>query len=128
MKTHFTLLLALCCFSLKAQMTSTQVNNELAGKEWLIVKYETFGVEEEPKAEQVKDKVVFNKDKTFFIIENGKEYHGKWMVQSEINIVCKSQAGEWSRTYKVISIAEKTATIEYQDADLTRTLYRLELK
>ncbi|MDB5257381.1 MAG: hypothetical protein JWM14_2076 [Chitinophagaceae bacterium] len=128
MKTIVSLLLVLCCYTLKAQITTGQIKNDLAGKEWKIVKYETFGVEEEPKVEQLNDKLVLNKDMTFFIIENGKEYLGNWTSTLEGKINCKSKTGEWSRTYKVITIAEKTATIEYQDADLTRTLYRLEVK
>ncbi|MDB5272927.1 MAG: hypothetical protein JWO58_1294 [Chitinophagaceae bacterium] len=128
MKTILFFLLALSCFSLKAQITSTQIKNELAGKEWKIAKYETFGVEAEPKPEQVNDKMTLNKDMTFFIVEDGKEYFGNWSIQSEAYINCKSKTGEWSRQYKVISIAEKNATIEYQDSDLTRILYRLELK
>ena len=121
-------LLVLSCFSVKAQITATQIKNELAGKEWKIVKYETFGVEEEPKPKQVNDKMTLSKDMTFFIIEDGKEYLGNWFIQSEAYINCKTKTGEWSRQYKVISIAEKTATIEYKDPDLTRILYRLELK
>ncbi|HSZ71791.1 MAG TPA: hypothetical protein VK750_03880 [Cytophagaceae bacterium] len=127
MKTLVYILLLFSCSALKAQITSTQIKNDLAGKEWRIVKYETFGVEAEPKAEQLNDKVLLNKDMTFFIIEGGKEYHGTWSVLSEANILCKSQTGEWTRAYKVISIVEKAASIEYQDADLNRTLYRLEI-
>jgi hypothetical protein len=128
MKTIVSLLLVLCCYTLKAQSSATQIKNDLAGKEWKIVKYETFGVEEEPKAEQLNDKLVLNKDMTFFIIENSKEYLGNWSVQPDGKVSCKSKMGEWSRSYKVIAVAEKTATIEYQSPDLTRTLYRLESK
>lgn len=128
MKTIVSLLLVLCCYTLKAQITTTQIKNDLAGKEWKIIKYETFGVEEDPKAEQLNDKISLNKDLTFFIIENGKEYLGNWAVQPDGKVACKSKTGEWSRAYKVISIADKTATIEYQGPDLTRTLYRLETK
>ncbi len=128
MKTIVFLLLSLSCYTLKAQVTATQIKNDLAGKEWKIVKYETFGVEEEPKAEQLNDKVVLNKDMSFFIVENGKEYLGKWVIQPDGKVGCKSKMGEWSRSYKVIAVAEKNATIEYQSPDLTRTLYRLESK
>ena len=128
MKTILSLLLVLCCYTLKAQITTAQIKTDLAGKEWKIVKYETFGVEEEPKAEQLNDKIILNKDLSFFIVENNKEHLGTWTAQAEGKVLCKSKTGEWSRTYKVITIAEKTATIEYQDADLTRTLYRLEAK
>jgi hypothetical protein len=128
MKTIVSLLLVLCCYTLKAQITTAQIKTDLAGKEWKIVKYETFGVEEEPRAEQLNDKLLLNKDMTFFIIENGKEYLGNWTVSSDGKVTCKSKMGEWSRMYKVISIAGKTATIEYQGPDLTRTLYRLETK
>ncbi len=127
MKTIVSLLLVLCCYTLKAQITTAQIKNDLAGKEWKIVKYETFGVEEEPKPEQLNDKIMLNKDLTFFIIENNKEHLGSWTTASG-KVICKSKTGEWSRTYKVITFTEKTATIEYQDADLTRTLYRLETK
>jgi hypothetical protein len=128
MKTIVSLLLVLCCYTLKAQITTAQIKNDLAGKEWKIVKYETFGVEEEPKAEQLNDKLVLNKDMTFFIVENNKEYLGSWAIQPDGKVSCKSKMGEWSRIYKVIAVAEKTATIEYQSPDLTRTLYRLEVK
>lgn len=128
MKTIVSLLLVLCCSTLKAQITAAQIKNDLAGKEWKIVKYETFGVEEEPKAEQLNDKLLLNKDMSFFVVENGKEYLGSWTSTAEGKINCKSKTGEWSRIYKVLSITEKTATIEYQGPDLTRTLYRLETK
>lgn len=128
MKTIVCLLLVCCCYTLNAQVTATQIKNDLAGKEWTIVKYETFGVEEDPKDEQLKDKILLNKDQSFFIVENGKEYLGNWSLQPDGRIACKCKTGEWSRVYKVISIAEKTATIEYQGPDLTRTLYRLESK
>ncbi len=128
MKTIVSLLLVLCCYTLKAQITTAQIKNDLAGKEWKIFKYETFGLEEEPKTEQLKDKLLLNKDMTFFIVESGKEYLGNWTANGEGKITCKSKMGEWSKMYKVISITEKTATIEYQGPDLTRTLYRLETK
>lgn len=127
MKTIVSLLLVLCCYTLKAQVTATQIKNGLSGKEWKIVKYETFGVEEEPKAEQLNDKLILNKDMTFFIVENGKEYLGTW-TSTDGKINCKSKTGEWSRMYKIIALTEKTATVEYQGPDLTRTLYRLETK
>lgn len=128
MKTIVSLLLVLSSYTLEAQITTTQIKSDLAGKEWKIIKYETFGVEEEPKAEQLNDKLVLNKDMTFFIVENSKEYLGNWALQPDGKVSCKSKTGEWSRTYKVISIADKIATIEYQGPDLTRTLYRLEMK
>ncbi|MDF2454273.1 MAG: hypothetical protein K0R51_266 [Cytophagaceae bacterium] len=127
MKTIVSLLLVFCCYTLKAQITTAQIKNDLAGKEWKIVKYETFGVEEEPKPEQLNDKFILNKDMTFFIVENSKEYLGTWTAAAG-KVSCTSKTGEWSRTYKVITLAEKTAAIEYQDQDLTRTLYRLETK
>jgi hypothetical protein len=113
---------------LNAQVTTAQIKNDLSGKEWKIVKYETFGVEEEPKEEQLKDKLLLNKDMTFFIVENGKEYLGNWSSTPDGRITCKAKTGEWSRIYKVITVSEKTATMEYQSPDLTRTLYRLEAK
>lgn len=64
---------------------------------------------------------------TFFIVENSKEYLGTWTAAAG-KVTCKSKTGEWSRSYKVMAITEKTATIEYQDQDLTRTFYRLEVK
>jgi len=128
MKTIVSLLLVLVSYTLQAQITSAQIKSDLAGKEWKIIKYETFGVEEDPKVEQVNDKIVLNKDLSFFIIENGKEYMGNWSITADGKVTCKSKSGEWSRAYKVISIADKIATIEYQGPDLTRTLYRLETK
>lgn len=128
MKTMLFTFLLFFTYSVKAQFSSSQIKKELGDIEWQIVKYETFGVEEDPKEEQVNDKILLNSNMAFFIVENGKEYHGNWNILGDTRIKCNSKSGEWSRTYKVISIADKNAALEYQDEDLTRTIYRLEQK
>lgn len=121
----FTLILAF--FSnhiLFAQITTEQIKKDWIGKEWKIIKYETFGIEEEPTEEQMNDKILLNSDMTFIIVEKGVEYKGKWRIQSPYAF-CKSESSTWERTYKIMSIEATSSTIEYKDPDLTKTLYYL---
>lgn len=114
--------------SLQAQITADQIKTGLAGKEWKVTKYEIFGVKEAPKPDQVNDKIVLNADMTFVIIENGKEYKGKWTIMKPVEYInCKS-TGTWNKTYKVISIGEKESVIQFKDPDLIKTNYYLETK
>jgi hypothetical protein len=125
------LILLFICFSisLKAQITADQIKTGLAGKEWKITTYEIFGVKETPKPEQVNDKIVLNADMTFVIVENGKEYKGKWSILKPVEYInCKSTTGDWVKMYKVISIGEKESMIQFKDADLVKTNYYLVLK
>jgi hypothetical protein len=113
--------------TVKAQITADSIKTKLAGKEWKISKYEVFGVMDAPKPEQVNDLISLKPDMTFTIIENGKEYKGKWTIMNPVvYISCK--AATWNKVYKVISINEKTAVIEYKDTDLIKTKYYLEVK
>lgn len=117
----------LCQGALQAQISQEKIQQELAGKDWKIIRYETFGVEEEPRDEQKNDLFRINSNMTFKVVENGTEYTGSWTL-NECYITCKSKNGSWQKTYKVISIEPKTASLEYKDPDLTRTLYRMALE
>jgi hypothetical protein len=108
-----------------AQISADRIKLELANKEWKIVQYEVFEIPEEPSPEQINDKITLNTDMTFVIIENGISYKGKWTVQSP-QIICKTEDKTWAKTYKVMAIDSKKATIEYKDPDLIKTLYYLE--
>jgi hypothetical protein len=127
MKKILTPLFVLLSISLFAQISEDQIKTGLAGKEWKITKYEVFGVIDAPKAEQVKDKIVLKSDMSFIIVENGKEYKGKWSIMNPVMYInCKSSIGSWSKTYKVISVGPKESVIEYKDPDLIKTKYYLE--
>ena len=125
---HFILpFLLFFTLTVNAQITADSIKTKLAGKEWKITKYEVFGVLDAPKPEQLNDQISLKPDMTFTIVENGKEYKGKWTIMNPVvYISCK--AATWSKVYKVISINEKTAVIEYKDPDLIKTKYYLELK
>ncbi len=111
--------------SLYAQATAEQIKKEWVGKEWKIIQYETFGMAEDPSVEQAHDKLFLKPDMTFVIVENGKEYQGKWSVQANY-IFCKTDSPiKWSKNYKIMSIEAHISTIEYKDPDLTKTLYYL---
>ena len=95
-------------------------------KEWKIQQYETFSVQEMPGPDQINDKIHLKEDMTFFIIENGKEYVGKWTIISPANYIsCKSSSGELNKMYKIISCTDKEAVLEYKDPDLIKTKYYL---
>ncbi len=130
MKYAFFLFLTVCAFNGKAQINADSIKNNLAGKEWKITQYETFSVVDAPKPEQVNDQLFFKADDmTFRIIENGKEYKGKWTIMNPaVYISCKSSSGNWAKVYKVISIDTRQAVIEYKDPDLIKTKYYLEQK
>ncbi len=125
----FTLFIMFITSNAQAQITADQIKADLAGREWKIVNYEVFGVTDAPKAEQINDKIVLNSDMSFVVVENGKEYKGKWTIMNPVvYISCKSSSGTWSKVYKVISIGEKESVIEYKDPDLIKTKYYLQLK
>jgi len=129
MKKLFTVFFLFIAFSSKAQITAEQIKTGLAGKEWKITKYEVFGVAEALKPEQANDKIVLNADMTFTIVENGKEYKGKWSIMKPVEYIsCKSSTGTWNKTYKVISIGEKESVIQFKDPDLIKTNYFLVVK
>ena len=111
------------------QITADEIKKGLAGKDWKIIKYELFGVDTAPSAEQASDFISLKADMTFVVKENGKEYKGKWSIlKPVVYITCKAATGGWSKTYKVISIGEKVSIIEYKDPDLIKTKYHLEVK
>lgn len=111
------------------QYTAEQIKTSLTNKNWSIVSYEMFGVAEEPKPDQVNDKILLNTDMTFVIIEKGKEYKGKWSIMNpSVYITCKATNTNWSKTYKIISIGETESIIQYKDPDLIKTDYRLVVK
>jgi hypothetical protein len=129
MKKILMIIFALFSLSAKAQITAEEIKTGLAGKEWKIVKYEVFGVADAPKPEQLNDKIFLKTDMSFVIVENGKEYKGKWNVMNpSVYILCKATTGAWTKTYKIISIGEKESVLEYKDPDLIKTKYYLELK
>ncbi len=121
-------------FTLRAQISGDQITADeikkgLTGKEWKIIKYELFGVDSAPLPEQVNDIISLKNDMTFVVVENGKEYKGKWTILNPVVYInCKESSGLWSKTYKVISIGEKESIIEYKDPDLIKTKYHLEVK
>jgi hypothetical protein len=122
----FVLVLSAFCSSVYAQVSATQIKNELAGKEWKITKYETFGVVDQPTPAQLHDKIVLNTDMTFLIVENGIEYKGKWSILNPAEYIqCKAPAQSWDKTYKIISIGEKASVLEYKDPVLIKTKYYL---
>ncbi len=127
---HLLLILSLFgALSLQAQLTTDNINAGLTGKEWLITEYELFGVSEAPNPTQLNDRITFNSDMTFLIIENGKEYKGKWNNAKPVEyILCKSTLGNWTKMYKVISIGENEAVIQFKDVDLIKTNYHLKTK
>lgn len=129
MKNILTLLFLFVTVSIQAQITADQIRTGLTGKEWKVAKYEVFGVAEALKPEQVNDKIVLNADMSFTILENGKQYKGKWSIQKPVEyILCKSTTGPWSKMYKVISIGETQSVIQFKDPDLIKTNYFLEIK
>jgi hypothetical protein len=129
MKKLWIIIFALFSLSVQAQITAEEIKTNLAGKEWKITKYEVFGVADAPKPEQINDKIFLKTDMSFVIMENGKEYKGKWNVMNpSVYILCKSATGSWSKTYKIISIGEKESVLEYKDPDLIKTKYYLEVK
>lgn len=129
MKYTLSILFVFLCFTVNAQITADQIKGELAGKEWKIVSYEVFGVNDAPKPEQVNDKIFLKADMSFVIVENGKEYKGKWTIMNPASYIsCKAATGSWTKVYKVLSIGEKQSVIEYKDPDLIKTKYYLELK
>ncbi|MCS6824163.1 MAG: hypothetical protein NZ529_07675 [Cytophagaceae bacterium] len=102
-------------------------NKAKIAKEWSIVKYEMFGVQSLPDSSQINDKIHLKPDMTFVLIERGKKITGKWSVHN---------AGEWmflhvsspkteTRNFKIISVDDKEAVIEYKDPDLVKTKYFL---
>lgn len=129
MKYFLSTLFIFLCFAVNAQVTADQIKEELAGKEWKIVSYEVFGVNDAPKPEQVNDKILLKADMSFVIVENGKEYKGKWTIMNPSNYIsCKAATGGWTKVYKVLSTGEKEASIEYKDPDLIKTKYYLEVR
>jgi len=122
------ILLSFLTHIISAQITADQIKADLTNKVWKITKYETFGVSEDPKEAQVNDKILLNSDMTFLIVENGKEYKGKWSILNPPTyITCKSIDGNWSITYKIISIGEKASIIQFKDPDLVKTDFHLEV-
>ncbi len=129
MKKLLMIILVLSGYIAQAQYTAEQIKTTLTGKNWSIVKYEMFGVSEEPKPEQVSDKIVLNTDMSFVVIENGKEYKGKWSIMNpSVYIICKATNTSWSKTYKIITIGETESVIQYKDPDLIKTNYYLVAK
>jgi len=128
MKHVLLILFSFFTLTAQAQITADSIKTKLAGHEWKIVSYETFSVTDAPKPEQVNDKIFLKSDMSFVIVENGKEYKGKWSIMSPaVYISCKATTGGWNKVYKVISIGSIQSVIEYKDPDLIKTRYNLEL-
>jgi hypothetical protein len=106
---------------------SAQTDVKPLCKSWKIVKYELFGVSEEPGEERILDELTFGVDKTFTIIEKGKTYKGTYIFNSGY-IVCTSLDKQFKRSYRIVEAKESTAVVEYKDPDLIKTKYYLELK
>ena len=103
-----------------------QTKTEQMSKKWKITAYETFGVKEDLKEEQKKDYLQFNADKTFVGIENGKEVSGKWNIEkTNTYLTTTNTATKEVRNYKLYSVTDKDAVIEYKDPDLIKTKYYL---
>ena len=127
MKKLFVIIFLLSGYFANAQFTAEQIKATLPGKNWSIVKYEMFGVADEPKPEQVNDKIVLNADMSFVIVEKGIEYKGKWSIMNpSVYINCK--ASNWTKMYKIISLGETESVIQFKDPDLIKTDYYLVAK
>jgi hypothetical protein len=102
-----------------------QTNTEKLTKKWKITAYETFGVKEDLKDNQKKDFLQFNADKTYSGIENGKEVAGTWNVDKTNTYLTTTSKNKETRSYKIYSVTDKEAVIEYKDATLIKTKYYL---
>jgi len=127
MKNLLLILLLVSSASLSLGQTTDSLKIKLS-KEWNIKGYERFGVIDEPSAEQKNDKVSFKPDNSCSIRENGKNYSGTWSIDKTKTYIMCSLSGGIKRNYKIISVKNKEAIIEYQTPDLIRTKYHLEVK
>lgn len=119
MKTLFTVFMLLAAFT-----AFSQSKTEMLTKKWKITAYETFGVKEDLKDNQKKDYLEFKADKTFIGIENGVEVSGTWQVEkTNVYLFTTNAKTKEKRNYKIYSVSEKEALIEYKDATLIKTKY-----
>jgi hypothetical protein len=115
--------------SLKINAQTTDTLKQKLSKEWIINQYEQFGVVDDPEEAQKNDKLVLNADMTCTIVENGKTYSGKWVIEkTRTYIVCTLKEGTIKRNYKIISVNNTSAILEYQSPDLIRTKYHVTAK
>lgn len=125
---HLFLLLILASSALVAQGQTTDSLKIKLSKEWNIKGYERFGVVDEPSKDQKNDKVSFKPDNSCSITENGKNYTGTWSIDKTKTYIMCSLSGGIKRNYKIISVKNKEAIIEYQTPDLIRTKYHMDAK
>ena len=110
-----------------AYTQSTDSLKQKLSKEWKLKKYEQFGLIDDPIEEQKNDKIILKSDLTCTVVEGGKSYTGTWgLDKTNVYIMCKLNNGTVKRQYKIISIQNKEAILEYQSPDLIRTKYHME--
>jgi hypothetical protein len=119
-------ILSLIAFIFITNAVYAQTNAEKLTKKWKITAYETFGVKEDLKENQKKDFLQFNADKTYKGIENGNEVTGTWSVEkTNTYLTTTNSKNKETRSYKIYSVSDKEAVIEYKDATLIKTKYYL---
>jgi len=99
----------------KASTPQSSAGACYADKTWKISKFERFGIEKDPTAEQKNDFIILKGDGTFKLMMNGIDKFGTY-TKSGAWLNLKPEAGE-AMPFKIVSCDGKTLKADYRDGD-----------